>query len=211
MANNSNRNKGRQTGSRQSQSRAAAERAAFERERKQETISRIVCVSLFAVSVIFFFIAVISGEGLWNILHNVYVGLFGLLAACIFPIVTIVLIVLYSIKEKDPTKLISKSIEAVILVLLISAFIHIVQNQTGDELKSAIVDAFNSAPTKFNGGFFGALIGWLLLTLGKAPAIIVDIVLIFVDFMLLSALTIIQFFKYIVKREKENGIEEKDY
>ena len=199
MANNSKQIKEHKRQSRQSQSRAAAERAAFERERKQETISRIVCVSLFAVSVIFFFIAVISGQGLWNILHTVYVGLFGLLAACIFPIVTIVLIVLYSLKEKDPTKLISKSIEAVILVLLISAFIHIVQNQTGDKLQFAIVDAYHSAPTKFNGGFFGALIGWLLLTLGKAPAIIVDIVLIFVDFMLLGALTIIQFFKGAAK------------
>ena len=199
MANNSKQIKEHKRQSRQSQSRAAAERAAFERERKQETISRIVCVSLFAVSVIFFFIAVISGEGAWNKLHEIYLGLFGLFAACIFPIVTIVLIVLYSLKEKDPTKLISKSIEAVILVLLISAFIHIVQNQTGDEFTLAVKDAFESAPTKFNGGFFGALIGWLLLTLGKAPAIIVDIVLIFVDFMLLGALTIIQFFKGAAK------------
>ena len=54
MANNTNRNKGRQTQSRQSQSRAAAERGGFKKARKQENISRIVGVSLFAVSVIFF-------------------------------------------------------------------------------------------------------------------------------------------------------------
>ena len=199
MANNTNRNKGRQNPSRQSQSRAAAEREALKRARKQESINRIVGVSLFAVSVIFFFIAVISGEGVWHILHNVYVGLFGMLAACIFPIVTIVITVLYSIKDKEPSKLISKSIESIVLVLLISAFIHVVQNQPGTDFKFAVTDAFQSASAEFNGGFFGALIGWLLLTLGKAPAIIVDVVLIFVDFMLLTAITIIQFFKGAAK------------
>lgn len=199
MANNINRNKGRQTNSRQGQSRSAAERQALERARKQENTSRIVGVSLFAVSVIFFFIAVISGENVWNLLHNIYVGLFGWLAACIFPILTIVLLILYSIKEKELSKLISKSIEATILVLLISAFIHIVKNQPGDDFKVAVTDAFKSASAEFNGGFFGAVIGWLLLTLGKAPAIIVDIVLIFVDFMMLTAITIIQFFKGAAK------------
>ncbi len=199
MANNTNRNKGRQTQSRQSQSRAAAEREALKKARKQENISRIVGVSLFAVSVIFFFIAVISGEGLWNLLHNIYVGLFGVLAACVFPVLVIVLIILYSIKEKELSKLISKGTEAIILVLLLSAFIHIVQNQPGADFKVAVTEAFKSGSAEFNGGFFGALIGWILLTLGKAPAIIVDLVLIFVDFMLLTAITIIQFFKGAAK------------
>ena len=194
MANNSKNRKPRQ-----SQSRAAQERAAFERERKNEAISRIAGVAVFAVSVIFFFVAVISGEGLWNLLHNIYVGLFGILAACIFPILAIVIIVLYSLKEKDPSKLISKSVEAVILVLLISAFIHIVQHQTGEDFTAAFKEAFESASAEFNGGFFGAVIGWLLLTLGKAPAVIVDVVLIFVDVMLLAAITIIQFFKGTAK------------
>ncbi|MDE6413450.1 MAG: hypothetical protein K2K42_06160, partial [Eubacterium sp.] len=199
MANNSKQIKEYKKQTRQGQSKAAAERAAFEKQKKQENITRIVSVALFALSVIFFFIAVISGEGAWNILHNVFVGLFGILAACLFPIVTIALIIFYSIKENDPSKLISKGIEAVIFVLLISALIHIIQNQPGDDFILAVTGAYKSAPAEFNGGFFGALIGWLLLTLGRAPAIIVDIVLIFVDFMLLSALTIIQFFKGAAK------------
>lgn len=194
MANNTNRNKGRQN-----QSRAAAEREALKKARKQENTSRIVSVSLFAVSVIFFFVAVISGENLWNLLHNIYVGLFGMFAACVFPVLVIVLIILHSVKEKEISKLISKGTEAIILVLLLSAFIHIVQNQPGADFKVAVTEAFKSGSAEFNGGFFGALIGWILLTLGKAPAIIVDLVLIFVDFMLLTAITIIQFFKGAAK------------
>ena len=196
MANNNN---SKPRNSRQAQSRAAAERAAMEKERKQASINRVVGVSLFAVSIIFFFLAIINGEGLWHILHNVYVGLFGILAACIFPVLTIAITILYSLKDREPSKFISKGIESIIMVLLISAFIHVVQNQKGADFTSAITDAFTAASDEFNGGFFGALFGWLLLTLGKAPAVIVDIVLIFVDFMLLTGITIIQFFKGAAK------------
>ena len=62
-------------------------------------------------------------------------GLFGVLAACVFPVLVIVLIILYSIKEKELSKLISKGTEAIILVLLLSAFIHIVRNQPGADFK----------------------------------------------------------------------------
>lgn len=199
MANNSKQIKEYKKQARQRQSKAQAEKAAFEKQKKQESITRIVSVVLFALSVIFFFIAVISGEGAWNTLHNVYLGLFGWFAGCVFPIAAIALIVFYSIKENDPSQLISKGIEATILVLLFSALIHIIPNQPGDNFKIAVTEAFQSASAEFNGGFFGALIGWILLTLGKAPAVIVDIVLIFVDFMLLGALTIIQFFKGAAK------------
>ncbi len=178
MANNTNRNKGRQTQSRQSQSRAAAEREALKRQ-ENKRISAESLVFHFCCFCYFLFIAVISGEGLWNLLHNIYVGLFGVLAACVFPVLVIVLIILYSIKEKELSKLISKGTEAIILVLLLSAFIHIVQNQPGADFKVAVTEAFKSGSAEFNGGFFGALIGWILLTLGKAPAIIVDLVLIF--------------------------------
>lgn len=198
MANHSKQNRNRTP-----QSRAARERAALEKQRKDAAISRIVNVSLFAVSVIFFFIAVISGEGLWNFLHNVYVGLFGILAACIFPVLTITVIIISSVKEMSRGKLISMGIESIIMVFLISAFIHIVQNQTGDDFAIAVKDAFSAASADFNGGFFGALFGWILLTLGKAPAVIVNLVLIFVDFMLLTRITVVQFFKGAAKPATE--------
>ena len=54
--------------------------------KRQENISRIVGVAIFALSVIFFFVAVIGGDGAWKVVHNVYLGLFGMLAAVLFPI-----------------------------------------------------------------------------------------------------------------------------
>ncbi len=200
MANN---NHSRQKSSSSDRQRAATQKKQQERAERNAAVNRILGVILFAASVIFFFVAVISGEGLWHILHNVYVGLFGILAACVFPVLTIIITILYSIKEAEPVKFIVKGIESVVMVLLISSFIHIVQNQSGAVFSDVISYAFKSASAEFNGGFFGALFGWVLLTLGKAPAIIVDLVLVFVDFMFLTGITIIQFFKGAAKPAQE--------
>lgn len=162
-------------------------------------VSRIAGVVLFALSVLFFFISVIKGQGAWLFLHNLYVGAFGMFASWVFPILTIVITVLYSIKDHEPKLLLVKSAESVAMILFISAFIHICRNQPGDAFKEAVVNSYNSAPEIFNGGFFGAVLGWLMLTFGKAPAVIVDLILIFVVFMFLSGITIIQFLKGAAK------------
>lgn len=162
-------------------------------------VIHIAGVVLFALSVLFFFISVIKGQGAWLFLHNLYVGAFGMFASWVFPILTIVITVLYSIKEHEPKLLLVKSAESVAMILFISAFIHICRNQPGDVFKEAVVNSYNSAPEIFNGGFFGAVLGWLMLTFGKAPAVIVDLILIFVVFMFLSGITIIQFLKGAAK------------
>lgn len=182
--------------------KAEQEQLRLEQERRNADISRVIGVVAFALSVIFFFIAVIRGDGVWNVIHNVYLGLFGLLAAILFPILAIAVTVLYSLKNPEPKKMLSKGIESIIMVLLIAALIHIIQNDNGAQFAAAVQDGYTQAPHSFNGGFFGALIGWALLTFGKAPAIIVDLVLIFVDFMLLSGITVIQFFKGAAKPAK---------
>ena len=179
--------------------------------KRQENISRIVGVAIFALSVIFFFVAVIGGDGAWKVVHNVYLGLFGMLAAVLFPILAVTIILLYSYKENkakkrateegtavqkspvSPRELIAKGVESVIIVLLIAALIHIIENPTGLKFADSVKLGYTQAPYEFNGGFFGALIGWALLTFGKAPAIIVDLVLLVVDFMLLARLTVMQF------------------
>lgn len=153
----------------------------------------------------------IGGDGAWKVVHNVYLGLFGMLAAVLFPILAVAIILLYSYKENkakkrameegtaaqkspvSPRELIAKGVESVIIVLLIAALIHIIENPTGLKFADSVKLGYIQAPYEFNGGFFGALIGWALLTFGKAPAVIVDLVLLVVDFMLLARLTVMQF------------------
>ena len=153
-----------------------------------------------------FFVAIIDGAGVWNIVHNFYIGLFGRFAAIALPILCLVFSFLLTV-VKGKNNIIPETVSVLILILLVSAFIHIVSpsNQTGDDFVNAVTSAYKNAVKSFNGGLFGAVIGWLLLTMGKAPAIIVDLVLVVSIIILLSKTTVNQFFSKPVKKVVEKA------
>lgn len=154
---------------------------------------RVTEIATVAVSVILFCLAIVSGNGVWNVLHNVYVGIFGMFAAIVLPLLTIVVTVIFSAKGDDAYGYTAKIVEAFVMVFILATFIHVVKNSTGDAFKKTIINSYKSASFEFNGGFIGAVLGWLLLTLGKAPAIIISVVLFIVDLLLMTGLTIFQF------------------
>ncbi len=201
MANNTKNKKrsNNRSGSRSTAPRKTAKQLREEQEQKDKDTKRIVTVIIFAVSLLFFFIAIIKGEGAWYAVHNFYVGLFGILAACLLPILVIIASLLYNGKNGSNKNFIANLIEGFVLVFLVAAFIHIVSNQPGGSFGNAIKEAYSAAPTSFNGGYFGAMLGWAFLTFGKAPAIIVDAVLALVDIMLLARITVMQLLKGAAK------------
>lgn len=154
---------------------------------------RVTEIATVAVSVILFCLAIVSGNGVWNVLHNVYVGIFGMFAAIVLPLLTIVVTVIFSAKGDDAYGYTAKIVEAFLMVFILATFIHVVKNSTGDAFKETIINSYKSASFEFNGGFIGAVLGWLLLTLGKAPAVIISVVLFIVDLLLMTGLTIFQF------------------
>lgn len=154
---------------------------------------RVSEIAIVAVSVILFCLAIVSGNGVWNVLHNVYVGIFGMFAAIVLPLLTIVVTVIFSAKGDDAYGYTAKIVEAFVMVFILATFIHVVKNSTGDAFKETIINSYKSASFEFNGGFIGAVLGWLLLTLGKAPAVIISVVLFIVDLLLMTGLTIFQF------------------
>lgn len=154
---------------------------------------RVTEIATVAVSVILFCLAIVSGNGVWNVLHNEYVGIFGMFAAIVLPLLTIVVTVIFSAKGDDAYGYTAKIVEAFVMVFILATFIHVVKNSTGDAFKETIINSYKSASFEFNGGFIGAVLGWLLLTLGKAPAIIISVVLFIVDLLLMTGLTIFQF------------------
>lgn len=164
----------------------------------QANKNRIVSIIIFAFSVLFFFVAVIPGENFWNDVHNVYIGLFGWMASVVFPLLSLVYSFLVQ-KTKSSKKMIAEPICIILIVLFISAFIYIVRAKSGVPFLDTCKSEFADAPYVFNGGFFGALLGWLFMTLGKAPAVVVDLLLIIVVIMLLSKVTVNQFFKNTTK------------
>ena len=178
---------------------------AREREREakhSEDSLRVIGIVIFALSLLFFFISVISGEGAWKAVHNFYLGLFGWFASVVFPILCLVYSVLFTVK-KPKKSMTFEAISIVLLIFLFSSFIHIVRNSTGEPFGETVKTAYQMAPVSFNGGFFGALFGWVLLTLGKAPAIIVTLLLAFTDILLLCRVTVNQFFKSTAKPVKK--------
>lgn len=178
-----------------------AEQLALDMQNK-ENKARIISIVIFAVSLLFFFITVVSGDGVWNIVHNFYIGLFGWFAAIVFPLLCLVYSFLFTVKKPN-RKMTFEAVLIIILVLLISTFIHAVQNNNGQDFVESVKAAYMNAPSSFNGGLFGAAIGWVLLTLGKAPAIIVDVILVLVDVLLLLRVTVNQFFKSAAKPVKK--------
>ena len=195
-------NKKNQRSKKQNKASSAARSANVTNQRQDDAV-RIAGIAVFAFSVIFFCLAVITGDGVWSVLHNVYVGIFGMFAACVFPLISIVVMLFYSFNKSTPSRLAVKSVETVIMVLLIASFVHILEHSTGEDFATVIKESYEAAPSSFNGGFIGAVIGWLLLSMGKAPAIVITVVLFLVDFMLLTGITVLQFFSGAAKPAKE--------
>lgn len=164
----------------------------------QANKNRIISIIIFAFSVLFFFVAVIPGENFWNDVHNVYIGLFGWMASIVFPLLSLAYSFLVQ-KTKSSKKMIAEPICIILIVLFISAFIYIVKAKSGVPFLDTCKSEFADAPFNFNGGFFGAALGWLFMTMGKAPAIVIDLLLIIVVIMLLSKVTVNQFFKNTTK------------
>ncbi|MBQ9530891.1 MAG: DUF87 domain-containing protein [Eubacterium sp.] len=179
-----------------------AEPKQAEISQDNEDVKRIISIVIFALSLLFFFVAVIPGEGVWLAVHNFHIGLFGWLAAIVFPILCLVYSFLFTVK-KPKKNMTFEAVSIVILILLVSSLIHIIRNQPGAAFVETFKTAYLDAPSTFNGGFFGAVFGWLLLTLGKAPAIIVDLIIAFTDILLLFRVTVNQFFKNTAKPVKK--------
>ena len=183
--------------SKKQQQELELERIANEQEKK-ENIIRIIGVGIFAVSLLLFFITVISGEGVWNFLHCFYLGLYGWISAILLSVLALVYSAMFTVNRGEK-KMTFEIVAIFILVLLLSAFVHIVTTDGNGEFVDTITQAYTQAALSVNGGFLGAVIGWLLLTMGKAPAIIVTLVFMFVDILLLCRVTINQFFKTTTK------------
>ena len=177
------------------------EQLALEQQRKYKDTVRIISVVVFAVSVFIFCVALIEGNGLWQWLHNAYLGLFGF-GAYLLPFVAVGAAVITAL-DKKKNILWVKVAETAVMILFICSFIHVCKFQYSGSYLDTCFDAYRDATLEINGGFFGAIIGELFLSFGKAGAIITNILLLFVTFMLLSGLTLIQFLKSLLKPVKK--------
>lgn len=165
------------------------------------TKRQVTSVLMFTAALLFFLAAIIPGSGGWLAIHRFVLGLFGCFGYTA-PILLGVTAV-YLAMDKLRGKALVRIVELTILVLLVSAFVHILG--VAPDAKS-YADSFGTAWNKGNTstGIFGALLGYPMFALLASPgAWIACLLLIFATVMIMTGTTLIALFKAMGKPVKK--------
>ena len=160
-------------------------------------------IILFALGVLLLCLAAIPGARAWNTVHNVLRGLMGWCCYLIGPLMMLVAVLLTMDRTAITPGL--KSASVVLMVLLLCGITHIL-SKVSDEgtFAESIKMLYQSGAAFVGGGAFAILFGvYPLRWLGQTGALIVDILLFFVFFMISTGTTLIGLFKGATKPVKK--------
>ena len=170
---------------------------------------QLTAIILFAVSVLWFCLAIIEAGGLWGGLRTFLFGMFGFFSF-VFPLLLLVVTVLLAL-DKTEGKAKTYIIEATVLILLVCSIWHIAQCNPESTYFEAIKDAYNVYyidGSMLGSGVLGAALGglFLLITGGSKPAALIIIaIVLFVLIMVMTKLTLGNLFRGISKPVKKVG------
>jgi S-DNA-T family DNA segregation ATPase FtsK/SpoIIIE len=172
------------------QSKAARARAQKQRLRKRQTTA----VLLFGLALLMLFFAIIEGESLWTVLHNVMFGLFGF-CAYLVPLLLGFIAVMLAIKKDESIAL--KVGEGVGFIILLNTAIVIFSiSVTGGQNYFEYIGAAYKSGIKLTGGVVGAILGYpLQYGFGSLGAKIIICILVFVLLMLVTGTTLGKLFR----------------
>lgn len=162
--------------------------------KKANTLS----VILFAVGLLIFILSLpfnIDAAG-WVFFHQLLCGLFGWAVFLVGPIL-IYFSIMISLNRQG--SLYSKLTLAIVFLLIICGlFLVFYQKPEGDDFVSKFSWLYSEGVNLRGGGLFSALFGWTLLSIfGQWISAIILLLVAFVLFMIVSGLTLIQFFKAV--------------
>lgn len=190
-------------------------RKTTNKKKKQQTVKgfsfnkQLTAIILFAVSVLWFCLAIIDAGGLWGWLRTFLFGMFGFFTF-IFPLLLLVVTVLLAL-DKTNKNVNSRIIEATTLIILISAIVHIAQCNPESTYFEAIKDAYNVYyidGSMLGSGVFGAAVGGLILLItggSKLAALVIVFIVLFILVMVMTKLTLGNLFRGISKPVKKVG------
>lgn len=154
---------------------------------------------LFALGVLTLAFTLIKGESVWNSIHNVLLGLFGV-SVFLVPVVLIYVSLMIAM-DKTELYVSARVLQCFILMLLLSAFIQIffAGELQGEGLFDEILPIMYAEGKKLRGGGIMSIIiaGPLLALFKKAGASIIIVLLIFVFIMIMANKTVVDLFKMI--------------
>lgn len=187
--------------------RPSPTKSTKQNEEKAAANRQLAAIILFAVSVFFICLSFINGGGLWGVLRTLSFGLFGF-SAFIWPLVLIYVAVMATLDKTDQ-KIGVKIFEAAMLIMLLSAAIHIFGFHGVVDFSENVIDAYNAY--RFDGslvgsGAVGAIIGGaILLATGssKPAAIAIILILMFLFLMLMTGTTLKKLMKGVYSPVKK--------
>lgn len=152
---------------------------------------------LFALGVLTLAFTLIKGESVWNSIHNVLLGLFGV-SVFLVPVVLIYVSLMIAM-DKTELYVSARVLQCFILMLLLSAFIQIFFSGElqGEGLFDEILPIMYAEGKKLRGGGIMSIViaGPLLALFKKAGASIIIVLLIFVFIMIMANKTVVDLFK----------------
>lgn len=163
---------------------------------------QVLSIIWFAVAVFLMFVVIIPGENVWNGLHNIFFGIFGV-TAFFYPVLLGFVAVMFAL-DKFYGSINIRVIESSTFVVLIGAAVDIfIKHNESLGFWQHLAGAYTLGIEMKSGGFLGALIGQpLYMLFGKTGAVITIILLLFVMLMLITGTTLIAFFKAMAKPVK---------
>lgn len=179
------------------QTRSSKDAAEKENEIRHDKV--LWSTLLFALGVLTLAFMLIPGESVWNSIHNVLLGLFGV-SVFLVPVIMIYVSIMIAL-DKGEHYVSVRVLQCFILILLLSGFVQIVFSGElqGEKLFDEILPILFSEGKKLRGGGLLSIIiaGPLLALFKRTGATIIIILFIFVFIMIMANKTVIDLFKMI--------------
>jgi len=156
-------------------------------------------VLLFAIGVLIFLMTVIEGAGGWNTLHNILLGLFGISVFTV-PAILIYTAILIG-DEKNQKNVTGRAIWGGALTLLTSSAVQLffVRDIKGEDFFEKIKNLYSAGKHLKGGGVLSYIIaGPLMLAFDTTGAAIISGIMFFVFLMLLTNMSLKQFFRMLL-------------
>ena len=183
----------------QNRTKATKEQIARQNENARRRDRVLWSTVLFAAGVLAAAFTLIKGESLWNTIHNIFLGLFGV-TAFLVPVVMIYASIMIAM-DKTELYVSTRLVQCAAAVLLLTGFVQIffAGELQGERLFDEMIPALYSEGKKLRGGGVMSILiaGPLLALFKKVGASIIIVLLCFVFVMVVANKTIIDLFKMI--------------
>lgn len=179
-----------------SKNKKTSQNSNFDRQKNQT-----LAVVLFTIAILLLCIVIIPGDNLWNIVHNVMKGLFGI-CSILIPII-LSYISISTALEKPIYKIKHKILAAILVVILFSTAVYIFSeiplNKSLNYINK-LLNLYSYGIEHGSAGLVGGILGIPFVNIiGEVGSKIIILLMIFVTLMILTGTELIEFFKMFWK------------